>query len=227
MEDNMMRSESILILPRNTLRLTDMIVQMEIDNARGRLLEEKFDDTILKLVSRRNKDLSFYNRDVNKELIDELYEKNFHKYYELAPKTLMYEIINIMINQKFIKKTIVLFSNDKAVEETYSCDYYDGTIDSLEKYMISNNITCLVFDDIELLKELNDRKNIDLNNKTFIIPKLGYNYYRDDFDRLRVKYYDEIKSQNPKMEFGIIDLYDFSKETIERFRKKENKQNDG
>ena len=77
MEDNMMRKEYILILPKNTLRLTDAMMQMEINNANGNPLPETFDEMLWKLVTRSNKDLSKYNKGVDKFLIDELYEKNF------------------------------------------------------------------------------------------------------------------------------------------------------
>ena len=70
MEDNMMRKEFVLILPKNTLRLTDAMMQMEINNANGKPLTEGFNDMLWKLVTRTNKDLSKYNKGVDKSLID-------------------------------------------------------------------------------------------------------------------------------------------------------------
>lgn len=225
MEDNMMRKESILILPQNTLRLTDVMMQMEIDKADGKLFNEKLDDTIWKLVNRIHKDLSKYNKNIDKSLIDELYEKNFSIYYELSPRTLLYEILDILSHQKFIDKTTVLFSNKsikKAEDDIFSCDYYDGTIESLENYMNDKNITCLVFDDMELLKTINDRKNVSLTRKTFFVSKMGYNFYRDSIGKLRLKYYNDIFKENPTMELCTIDLFNFPRSVIDKFKKGDN-----
>lgn len=215
--DNMMRGESILILPKNTLRLTDAMVQLEINKAQNNLFKDKFDEMIWKLVSRTQKDLSLYNKDVDKDLIDELYKVNFHTYYDLSPRTLMYEIIDIMINQKFVTKSVILFDNANATDETYRYEYYDGSIKSLENYINDNGVTCMVFDDMELLKTLYDRGNVSFKRKTFIVSKMGYNYYKDEHNRLRLKYYDEIHKNNPTIELTSIDLYNFSKDVIDKF----------
>lgn len=221
MQDNMMRKESILILPHNTLRLTDLMLQFEIFNAKGTALKESFNDILWRLVNRKYKDLSLYNKGVDKDILDELYKVNFAKYYELAPRTLMNEIINITINQKFIKKAIILFSDKNAKDESFDYDYYDGTLESLEKYIIDNEITSLVFDDIELLKKLDDRKNISLKRMTFFISRLGYNFYRDDkTGNLKLKYFDEIYKNNPSIELTDIELFNFPKNTINKFKKR-------
>lgn len=227
MEDNMMRKEYILILPKNTLRLTDAMMQMEINNANGNILPETFDEMLWKLVTRSNKDLSIYNKGVDKKLIDELYEKNFSIYYELSPRTIMYEIIDILTHQKFIEKTVVLFSNKsikKPEDDMFEYDYYDGTIESLETYMNNMGTTCLFFDDIELLKKLNERKNFSLKRKTFFVSKMGYNFYREEkTKKLKLKYYDEIYKENPTIELSTINLFNFPKTIIDKFNKKGNK----
>ena len=229
MEDNMMRKEYILILPKNTLRLTDAMMQMEINNANGNPLPETFDEMLWKLVTRSNKDLSKYNKGVDKFLIDELYEKNFSIYYELSPRTLMYDILDILNHQKFIAKTVVLFSNksmQKPEDDIFDYEYYDGTIESLEQYMNNMGTTCLIFDDIELLKKLNERKNFSLKRKTFFVSKMGYNFYREDkTKKLKLKYYDEIYKENPTIELCTIDLFNFPKSIINKFNKKNEEVN--
>lgn len=226
MEDNMMREESILILPYNTLRVMDVPLQMEIDKAAGRLFHEPFDDIVFKMVTRSVKDLSLYNRGVNKEILDELVKINYPTYYELAPRTMMYEIVTIMTNQKFIKKTTVLFPDKDTKDDVFEYDYYDGTIESLEDYINYNEITCIIFDDMELLKTLNDRKNISLNEKSFIVSRVGYNFYRDKIGELRLKYYADLLKENRNMELTIMDLYNFPESVIRKFNKKgkENKK---
>lgn len=226
MEDNMMRKEFVLILPKNTLRLTDAMMQMEINNANGKPLTEGFNDMLWKLVTRTNKDLSKYNKGVDKSLIDELYEKNFATYYDLSPRTIMYQILDIMAHQRFIGGTTVLFSDksiNKPKDDAFNSDYYDGSIESLENYLNNNGITCLILDDIELLKELNDRKNFSLESKTILLSKIGYNYYKDDkTKKLKLKHYDELHKENPSMELCTLNLFNFPKDTMNKFNKKNN-----
>lgn len=219
MENNMMRDESILILPYNTLRLVDVMIQMEIDKASGTLLHESFDDTVFKLTVRSQKDLSLYNEGVDRNLLNELLRINYATYYSMAPRTMMYEIVDIMANQKFIKRTTVLFPDKNAKDDMFDYDFYDGTIESLERYIINHQVTCMIFDDMELLKTLNDRKNISLDEKSFIVSKLGYNFYRDSIGELRLKYYEELKKEHRSMELSIMDLYNFSEKVLNKFNK--------
>ena len=209
MESNIMRKESTLILPYNTLRIVDVLLQFEIYNSVGLLYKEPFERTVFKMVSRKEKELSKLNKGVDQSLLDQLLKVNFAEYYDMSPRTSLYEILQITKHQKFMTKMIVLFDDKKAKDDVFDNVYYDGTIEGLEKNIIDNEITCIVLDDIKLLKKISDRGNIDLNYKTIMLSRMGYNYYRDDTGRLLLKYYDKIIEKYPHMELTVVSLTTF------------------
>ena len=211
----MMRSENILILPYNTIKLMDAMLQMEIYNAAQTPLPYGFEVMLYKLVSRRYKELSKYNEGVDQEILDELVKTNFSTYYSLSPNTDLYDILNITLHQKFTDRVTILSPDKKLTDTTYEVNYYDGTIDSLENYIISNGVTCIVCDDMELIKELSDRENVNLNHKSIMVSKMGYNYHIDEtLKQPVIDHYYDIKKKYPDMELAIMDLYRFRREVI-------------
>lgn len=213
-QPNFSRKEKILILPDNTLRVPDAMFQLEL-YAYNKIALPPFDENLYKCISRKYKDLSkIFN--IPQHLKDN-YKKLWAEYYDIAPRTKMYEYIDILSSQKFVKSTTILFSDKNAKDEEFENEYYDGSIEQLEKLIISKQITAMVIDDISLLQTIIDRKEINIDNLTFIISKMGYNYqYNKDLDILMPKkeLYDAEK--NAYIEVAIISLFDFDKELIDR-----------
>jgi len=213
-QPNFSRKERILILPNNTLRVPEAMFLLEL-YAYNKIKLPSFEENLYKCITRKNKDLSkIFN--IPQKLNDK-YNNNWASYYDIAPRTKMYEYIDILSSQKFIEDTVILFSDKNAKDDAFKNDYYDGTIDKLEEYIKTNQITAIVLDDIDLIQLILDRKKIDINNLTFIISKVGYNYqYNKSLDILMPKkeLYDAEKSAY--IEVAIISLFDFSNELFDK-----------
>ena len=72
-------------------------------------------------------------------------------------------------------------------------------------------------DDVELLMELTNRKNIDLNNLSFIISRMGYNFEWNEKAQIPMPkkvFYDAEKENF--IEVAMIALFDFSNEVFEK-----------
>lgn len=215
-QDNYKRNEKILILPHNTLRIVDAMYTMEIIAYHTKKIPD-FEENLFKCVTRKEKDLSkIFN------IPDHLktkFSSNWAKYWDISPKTNLYEYINIVAKQKFTDNVIVLFSDKNAKDDVFESDYYDGTMEGLEKYITENRITAVVIDDIDILVELVERKNINLDNLSFIISRIGYNYEWNDFVQIlmpKQKLYDIEKEYY--LEVAMIALFDFPKSLIQKMR---------
>lgn len=169
------RKEVIVILPYNTLRVTDMIINMEFRTMAGLDPIPKgssFTTEMAKLIYRYDKDFhSMYN------ISDSMYEKfvstGIHKFYEIAPKTDLYSLATLLENKG--SEIIVLCDNEKVKDDTFICKYYDGSIEELEKFLIKVNATALFTADLDVAKSIINRKIMDLKGFTFFISEMGYN----------------------------------------------------
>ena len=213
-QDNYKRNEKILILPHNTLRVVDAMYQLEII-ARNTKKIIDFEENLYMCVTRKEKDLSkIFN--IPKD-IEENFKNNWAYYWDIAPRTNLYDYIKIVSAQKFTDDVIVLFSDKNAKDDVFTSDYYDGTIESLEKYIIENKITAIFMDDVDLLEELVNRKNTDLNNLSFFISRVGYNYEWNDLVKIPMIKESIYKIEKEYyLEIAIISLFDFSKSLIEK-----------
>lgn len=211
---NIDRPERILVLPYNTLRIFDALVQVEICKAKDEKWYEPLDEVIYKVLTRKEKDLGKHNG-VDSKIVKDLMEADWTRYYEIAPRSKVYDIISILQNQRFVKDVVALFHKKDAVDSALRCDYYDGTIEELEYYIKNNGITTIFMDDVELLKTLIDRGNVDMNWKTIFISKIGYNYYQDKNGILLMKYMEELSSK-ACMEIASIALTNFTEDFLKR-----------
>ena len=213
-QENYKRNEKILILPHNTLRVVDAMYQLEIIAHNTNKIPD-FEENLYRCVCRKEKDLS---KILNiPEHIKHKFENNWAYYWDISPKTNLYEHIKIVSEQNFTDNVIVLFSDKNAKDDVFESDYYDGTIESLENYIIENRITAVVMDDIDLLAELVYRKNINLDNLSFILSRIGYNYEWNDKVQILIpkqKLYDIEKKYY--LEIATIALFDFSESLIEK-----------
>ena len=222
-QDNFKRDEKILILPHNTLRYVDAMMILDIYKDLN-IPYPNFEENLYKSVIRNVKDLSkIYN------ISDELkkrFKENWAFYYDIAPRTNVYEYISILSKQKFVKNTIILFDDRNASDSAFDNDYYDGSIESLEKYITNNNITTIVADDIELIKTLQERNKVDMNDKSIFISKTGYNYeYNKTINKIMAKeIFYTLQQKLVNTEIGILSLFDFSDDVIKNFREKIKKQ---
>lgn len=220
MENNMLRKENILILPYNTMKIVDVIVQLELFKLAGNKMPP-LEEVIFRVVTRTHKDLSVYN-DCNQELIDQMVKLDYKRLYELSPGTEIVDIIHILSLQKFVNNIYVLFDDDRLVDNTnkYTNIYYDGTLDELINVINKYEITAIVMDDVEILKDIYDKDKLLLENKTIMIPKYGYNYYRNKNGDLRLKYYNDYFSKVTHLEIGTPDIIKFSKDILNKYIKK-------
>ena len=213
-QDNYKRNEKILVLPHNTLRMVDAMYQLEIISRNTKKIPD-FEENLYMCVNRTEKDLSkFFN--IPKD-IENNFKTNWAYYWDIAPRTNLYEYIKIVSSQKFTDDTIVLFTDHDAKDDVFKSDYYDGSIESLEKYIIENRITAIVLDEIDLLVRLVRRKKINLDNLSFIISRVGYNYEWDDRIGMllpKQALYDIEKEYY--MEVATVALFDFPKSLIDK-----------
>lgn len=217
---NFNRKESILILPHNTLRLVDMMQYLELLAANKKPAGPlDFEDNLYKCMARKNKDFSIGL--TMPPGMKEKFENNWKYYWDIAPRTNMYDYLKVLAAQKFTLNTTVLFSDPNASDDVFDYDYYDGSIDALEDYIVNKNITAVVLDDIDIIHQITERGRIDINNLSFIISKLGYNYvYDEKLQMLRLKdsiYFDERKSF---IEIAEIVLFNFNKEFFDKLKNK-------
>lgn len=221
-EVNYKRHEKILVLPHNTLRVVDAMFQIELES---RLFKKipNFEDNLYRCVCRKYKDYSkCYNTEIPKDLLKK-YNENWYYYWDIAPRTDFYSYIKALANQSFTQIVYVLFSDKRASEPEFESVYYDGSIDELEKFIIDNGITAVILDDINILVELHERKNVNLHNMSFIFSRMGYNYYFEP--RLGIPILDskiDKVNADAAIEVATIALYDFSNEVVNRNRRKGN-----
>ena len=213
-QDNYKRNEKILILPHNTLRVVDAMYQLEIIAQKYKKVPD-FEENLYRCVTRKEKDLSkIFDIPDN---IKYKFKNNWAYYWDISPRTNLYEYIKIVSAQKFTDNVTVLFSDKKAKDDVFESDYYDGSLEGLEKYIIENRITAIVIDDIDLLVNLVNRKNINLDNLSFIISRMGYNYeWNNEIQILMPKQilYDVEKEYY--LEIAIIALFDFPDSLIQK-----------
>ena len=213
-QDNYKRNEKILILPHNTLRVVDAMYTTEIIAYNTKKIPD-FEENLFKTITRKEKDLTkIFNVPDHLKI---KFTNNWAQYWDIAPRTDLYEHIKIVAEQKFTDDVIVLFSDKNAKDNVFESDYYDGTMEGLEKYIIENRITAIVMDDIDILIDLVNRKNIDLDHLSFIISRVGYNYEWNNIVNMPVvkqKLYDIEKEYF--LEIAMIALFDFPDYLIQK-----------
>ena len=206
-ENNIMRKEKMLILPYNTLRVFDTCVQADIERAKNPNWHGDFEKVLKQVLTRSIKDLGIVNN-IDSEIIKKLMNDSWCHYYEIAPRTNLYALIETLSEQSFMTDIIVLFPKHGVKEDDLTNAYYDGSIEELEKFINENGITSIFMDDVELLMTLIKRKNVDLNWKTIFISKLGYNYERTEDGLLVMKHSLEWNNEYT-LEVGCLSLIDF------------------
>lgn len=204
------RKEVIVILPYNTLRVTDMIVNMEFRTMAGldpMPKDSSFTTEMAKLIYRYNKDFhSMYN------ISDSMYEKfvstGIHKFYEIAPKTDLYDLAILLENKG--SEIIVLCDNEKVKDDTFICKYYDGSIEELEKFLIKVNATALFTADLDVAKNIINRKVMNLKGFTFFISEMGCNLEYGEDSIPILKDYENLR--NPSTyEINTFKLYKYKR----------------
>ena len=215
-EVNYKRNEKILVLPHNTLRVVDAMFQLELETKLYKKIPE-FEENLYRCICRKYKDYrECYDEEIPQVLLTK-YKNNWGYYWDIAPRTDMYQYIKMIANQKFTDRVYVLFSDKSAEEPEFISDYYDGSIEQLEKYIIDKSITAIILDDVDILKQLHERKNVNLHNMSFIFSRMGYNYYFEP--RLGIPIFKDEAYQINKdvaIEIATVALYDFSDDVIAR-----------
>lgn len=206
-QQNIYRDERVLILPHNTLRAVDAMLDYKYRSLEEGATIESFEAILKKNLLRKKRDLSKIIK--IPDYIMDHYKENWNVYWDIAPRTKMYEYLDVVKNQKFLNTIKVLFEDKRASEPAYENLYYDGSIDALEEIIVKENITCLILDDCQLLKEISERGKINLNQKSFILPKIGYNYeYNAEYNALMPKYILYQIQKDWYCEVAMISLFD-------------------
>lgn len=204
---NITRSEKMLVLPYNTLRVFDMFVQADINRAKDPNWKGDFMTLLRQVITRSEKDLGKMNG-IDSEIIKKMMNDSWMHYYEMSPRTNFYAMIETLQQQSFMSDCIALFHKKNCKDDMLTNAYYDGTIEGLEKFINDNTITAICMDDVELLMTLINRGNINLNWKTIFISKIGYNYYRSKHGELMMKHANEWCDKYA-LEVATLDLVNF------------------
>lgn len=210
-EDFHTRKEVIVILPYNTLRVTDMILNMEFRTMAGLPAipdGSKFSIELPKLIYRKEKDFyKFYKIDDNS--YNEFIKVGMPSFYNIAPKT---DLCSIgLVLQHRGADVIALFDDKRISDDTFRSEYYDGSIGELEKFLVNNKATALFVDDLNIVKAIIERKNIDLLGFTFFISEMGYNLHIEKDKIPQIKDYEKLR--NPDVyELVLFKLYKYKKE---------------
>ena len=208
-----MKSDNILFVANNTLRFIDYSLKEQIDGLVE--IEEDKDIRLYKLLTRSQKDL-LYGLKVNREIYNQYKAKMYKELYYNAPKTLVFETLNILRNQKFVKNIYILHDNKSVSEDGLTNIYYNGSIEELEDIINQNNITSTFIDDIEVMYLLINRGNIQINGFTFMISKLGYNYEMLDAILHEKHYSDFIEfSKKLNFEYAFVALFEIDSNNIQ------------
>lgn len=225
-ESNMMRSENILVLPINTLRIVDVMVELEIEHAIDPKNVKPLVEIIYLVTHRKIKDLAELHN-IDSETVREFIDDNIVKYYNSSPRTPLYEMLDTLSKQRFVHKIYTLFENEKLKENELWANniYYDGTvqglIDTIEKY----SITALVVADVDIIGELVCNLKYNLDYFTLFVANYGYNYTKF-MDTYTIKYLFDIDANSPYAEMSLFDVYDypFPKDLINKYKNQKENQ---
>ena len=92
---NIDRKEKILILPHNTLRVVDTFVQVELEKMKDPKWFETVEEVLFRVLTRKEKDLGKFN-DMDSKLVKDLIDTEWSRYYEIAPRTYIYELLDVL-----------------------------------------------------------------------------------------------------------------------------------
>lgn len=215
------RAETILICSWNTIRLTDIPIFDFIDNR----LNKNNSELIKKFIAIERPTVvpPYYNLTENEyySIIKQIYPKEYlnapiTKLYELMFTDSLKPIKTIIVAHNTFADSIPMDNLSEYMEPMHMNITYDGTVESIEELITKYSITCIVIDDIDYLYEILCREKIDITGMTFIFPRIGYNFERNDDGILDYKYQNKIDSEmiNKEFEIAFADLYEFEKEEL-------------
>ena len=202
---NMRRHDNVLILPHNTLRIVDAMVQLEIELAKDKNKVHPLEEIVYISIMRKEKDLGKFNH-IDSDLVNDIIKYKWAKYYDIAPRSYFYPFLDMITHQKFIDKVYILFDTKNASDSAYENIYYDGSIEELINIINSKNITCLIIDDVDKLYNIMKTNKINFDGKTVLISNLGYNYeYNKEYNKTLLKNYADMKKMY-EVDIGCINL---------------------
>lgn len=190
------RKESIIVTPFNTLRIVDVPISMELRNLAGLPPIPKgstFTDELFRMVYRLEKNY-WHLYGIDDSVYEEFFNTTIHKLYNMSPKTALYDICTVLENKSC--DVTILTDNEKIVDDTFIVKYYDGTIDQFEQYLTSLKATGLFTEDLDLVRQIITRKNVDLKGFTFFVTEMGYNMEQIDGLNPVLKGYEELRSSD-------------------------------
>jgi hypothetical protein len=205
--DYVTRKEKILCLSHNTVRIVDYPIQKELDSVLG--IQQTEEERMMKVISRNIKDLSTVNG-IDKETTNKFIHGIYSKAYADAPRGKIYDVLYTLKYQKFVSGIYLMHLDKRITEEEWTDCYYSGKIEEVERFINENGITMFILDDITDLYRIIEREQINVTGMTFLVSKLGYNYYTVG-DSILLKHEPEIVllSESKGFEFGIMSVWDF------------------
>ena len=213
-ESTIMRNERVVVLPHNTLKFVDMPLEADIlasiEHFDG---EITFHELLYALSVREEKSLAALH-EISENTVDDMLRENYPMYYDVAPETEVYTILDVLHKQSFGQNITILYPFDYTKLQypdpaQYNKDWYDGSYEELVKKLIASKFTCLVIGDIDLLDKLTKDGRINFENTTVFVSVLGYNYKYDEELNIHVmRKYRNITGRT-MIDIGAVKLFNF------------------
>jgi hypothetical protein len=189
------QTERVLCLGYNTLflhsygaikYLRDYILKDEVEqyDDANTFFNSYGDEAILRLAMEctSKNSLSMVDSNISDDHFNKILNSDFQLITKLSPVTNGYKMVELSKHLKFINKVIIAFPEsigNPVLDEFDDIAEYiviSDKIEDLEQVINENKITCLMVDDLKIIRLLHDRKNIRFENMSILIPRLGYNY---------------------------------------------------
>jgi hypothetical protein len=177
--------QNILILNYNTVILQSvgflMYVKkhLKMDNPLSHLEGTEFIVNVLQLANKNTASI------LNDPTIDEEFYFNFikKKFVEVSgesPIGAMQSYITILLSQNFVNRIHIASPADVGMKTVFpnisdvQFDIFD--VDAIVDYINTHKITSLYIHDIDLLKKVIEHPDMDSEQFTYLLSKIGYNY---------------------------------------------------
>lgn len=214
------RDEKILCLAENTIRLNEYNLAKDIYDALGFYMPRP---SIIRYMIQRAHKVIGLECGITEETFYKLKFSTYVDYYNKSPYSKLYEVICNLSRQKFKVDTCIMYNNfngkvdvSSLKEDGFKRAEYSGDIAEIEDYINENDITCVIMDDISILKELIDRKNINIEHMSFMITKIGYNFIELDDGQVSTRHPELLDyMEEVNFEWMMVEPYSFTPEEFE------------
>jgi len=151
---------------------------------------------------------------IDKTIDDDYYfnfiKTNFVEISNMSPVAYFQNYINILLSQRFVQEIHIASPINIGMKEVFvnieepTFDIFN--IDAIVNYINQNKITSLFVHDIDMMKQIIEHPEMDSQQFTYLLSRLGYNY-REVEDAIFLKH-SEIMDLKDKKQFlfGIVNM---------------------